>query len=78
MQTVNIQTAKEQLSELVDAATAGEEVLIARAGKPVVRLVALEAPRRRLLGTLAGRMGPLPDDFDAPLPEDVLRDFEGK
>jgi len=77
MQTVNIEAAEGHLSQLIDAAVAGEEVVLARAGTPVVRLVPVAAPRRRPLGTLAGRMGPVPDDFDAPLPEDVLRAFEG-
>jgi prevent-host-death family protein len=80
MQTVNIHAAKTHLSRLVDAAAAGEEIVIARAGKPVARLVALEAVPRRpiVLGTLAGKLGPIPDDFDAPLPDDLLDAFEGR
>lgn len=79
MRTVNIHTAKAHLSRLVDAAAAGEEIVIARAGKPVARLVAI-APARRpvILGTLAGRLGAIPDDFDAPLPDHVLDAFEGR
>lgn len=80
MQTVNIHAAKTHLSRLVDAAAAGEEILIARAGRPVARLVPLqEAPvrPRRRLGQLAGQIS-VPADFDAPLPEDVLRGFEGR
>jgi prevent-host-death family protein len=79
MQTVNIHAAKTHLSRLVDAAAAGEEIVIARAGRPVARLVPLQdmaaRPRRRL-GLLAGKLH-VPADFDAPLPDDVLRDFEG-
>jgi prevent-host-death family protein len=79
MQTVNIHAAKTQLSRLVDAAAAGEEIVIARAGKPVARLVALEPLRPTVIpGLLEGRLGPIPDDFDAPLPDDVLDLFEGQ
>lgn len=80
MQTVNIHAAKTHLSRLIDVAAAGEEVLIARAGRPVARLVSLE-PRTgavpRVLGRLAGKIS-IPDDFDAPLPDDVLAAFEGR
>ena len=80
MQTVNIHAAKTQLSRLVDEAAAGEEIVIARAGKPVARLMPLATPpvaRRRVLGCLAGRLT-MPADFDAPLPDDVLDAFEGR
>ncbi|MBI0436138.1 type II toxin-antitoxin system Phd/YefM family antitoxin [Roseomonas sp. KE0001] len=80
MQTVNIHAAKTHLSRLVDAAAAGEEILIARAGRPVARLVPLQdapdRPRRRL-GRLAGQLT-VPVDFDAPLPDAVLDAFEGR
>lgn len=71
---VNVLEAKTQLSRLLDRATAGEEVIIARAGRAVARLVpiaaeATEAPR--VLGALVGK-GWIADDFDAPLPEDFL------
>lgn len=80
MQTINIHAAKTHLSRLVDAAAAGEEIVIARAGRPVARLVPLRedaARRRRQLGRLAGQLT-VPADFDAPLPDDVLADFEGR
>lgn len=79
MQTVNIHTAKTNLSRLVDQAAAGEEIVIARSGRPVARLVSLAAPSggsRRRLGLLAGQIF-VPPDFDAPLPEDVLAAFHG-
>ena len=77
MQTVNLHAAKTHLSRLVDQAAAGEEIVIAKAGKPVAKLVPLDRPRaRRVLGSLQGRLR-VPDDFDEPLPEDVLRAFEG-
>ena len=79
MQPVNIHAAKTQLSRLVDQAAAGEEIVIARAGKPVARLVPLASATagERVLGALAG-YGKMPDDFDAPLPDDLLDLFEGK
>jgi prevent-host-death family protein len=78
MQTVNVHEAKTQLSRLLEAVEAGEEVVIARAGRPVARLVGMApaAPRRRL-GLLAGRFT-VPDDFDAPLPDDMQALFEGR
>ena len=80
MERVNIHAAKTQLSRLVDAAAAGQEVVIARAGKPVARLVPLAGPATRaprVLGGLAGRLR-VPADFDAPLPDTVLNGFEGR
>lgn len=78
MRTVNIDAAQAHLSRLVDDAAHGEEIIIARAGRPVARLVALEAavPRpRRQLGRLAGQIK-VPADFDGPLPPDLLDAFE--
>ena len=78
METINIHAAKTHLSRLVDQAAAGEEIVIARAGRPVARLVPLAAIQpRRVLGLLAGRLK-IPDDFDAPLSEEVLALFEGR
>jgi prevent-host-death family protein len=74
---VNLYEAKTQLSALVDRAAGGEEIVIAKAGKPMAKLSAVnsdeEEPRefgRNLLGITY-----IADDFDAPLPEDVLEDF---
>ena len=76
MKTVNIHQAKTHLSRLVDEAAAGEEIVIARAGKPVARLVALPAKRlQRKPGSARGKIW-ISEDFDAPLPEDMLRTFE--
>jgi len=76
MRTVNIHAAKTQLSRLVEDAAGGEEIIIAKAGKPIARLCPLAAPpKRRVLGTLNGKIN-IPDDFDAPLPDDVLDLFE--
>ena len=73
MKTVNLHAAKTHLSHLVDEAAAGQEVVIAKSDKPMVRLVPVSRkPRRRGFGTLRGKMR-IGDDFDAPLPDDVLR-----
>jgi prevent-host-death family protein len=78
MKYVNIHEAKTGLSKLVERAEAGEEVIIARAGRPAAKLVPLTRVRgRRRLGLLDGRFR-IPDDFNAPLPESVLRAFEGR
>ena len=76
--TVNIHEAKTQLSRLVEEAAGGREIVIAKAGRPVARLVPLASPvRRKQLGLLRGKIRVAPD-FDAPLPDDVLDGFEGK
>jgi prevent-host-death family protein len=64
MVVVNIHEAKTQLSKLVDRAAKGEPFVIAKAGKPLVKVVALDAPKRpRRLGFMAGEIE-VPDDFD--------------
>lgn len=76
MKTVNLYEAKTQLSKLVDLAARGEEVVIAKAGEPKARLVPLARPvRHRRPGAWKGRVR-ISEDFDAPLPEEVLADFE--
>jgi prevent-host-death family protein len=78
MTTINVHAAKTHFSSLLERVAAGEEIVIAKAGKPVARLTAL-APRdvaKRRLGLLEGR-AVVPADFDAPLPDAVLDDFEG-
>jgi prevent-host-death family protein len=75
---VNVHQAKTHLSRLLDEVAAGAEVIIAKAGKPVARLVPLEpVVRKKKLGLLQGRIS-VPDDFDAPLPPEILKDFEGR
>ena len=75
MRQVNIHEAKTHLSRLVDEAAHGEEIIIAKAGKPLARLVGVaRQPRRR--GALKGQIQ-IAADFDAPLPEEVLAAFEG-
>lgn len=76
--TVSLYEAKTRLSHLVDRALRGEEVVITRHGRPVVRLVP-ERPARapRKLGTLRGKVR-VRRDFDAPLPDDLQAWFEGR
>jgi antitoxin (DNA-binding transcriptional repressor) of toxin-antitoxin stability system len=77
MKKVNIYEAKTRLSRLVEEAAAGRDVVIARAGRPVARLTRLVgAGGKRRLGLLDGRFR-IPDDFNRPLPDEVLRAFEG-
>ena len=73
--TVNLYEAKTRLSELVDRAAAGEEIVIAKAGSPKARLVPLPpAAKPRRPGGWEGKVW-IADDFDAPLPADVLKHF---
>jgi prevent-host-death family protein len=75
MITVNIHEAKTHLSRLLRRVAAGEKIVIAKAGRPVARLVPVEStPRTRTPGTARGRFV-VHDDFDAPLPEETLEDF---
>lgn len=76
MPTVNIFEAKTQLSKLVAMAERGEDVIIARAGKPVVRLTQLKPEKKQIqFGLMKGQIW-VADDFDAPLPDEVLAEFE--
>ena len=77
MKSVNIHEAKTHLSRLLDAVSRGEEVTIAKAGKPIARLVPLTTSRpARIPGFLRGKIR-IADDFDGPLPDDVQRNVEG-
>ena len=78
MESVNIYDAKTRLSQLVDKAAAGEDVVVSRNGKPLVRITALAPHKRRIkFGVLRGKVKIAPD-FDAPLPDKVLAAFEGR
>ena len=75
MATVNIHDAKTHLSRLIEQAARGESVVIAKAGKPLVKLTALEAPvRPRRLGFLKGQIA-VPEDFDTMGAEEIARLF---
>jgi prevent-host-death family protein len=76
IQIVNIHEAKTHFSKLLDRVMNGEEIIIAKAGTPVARLLPItEKPVKRVPGSAAGKIWISPD-FNAPLPEDVLKDFE--
>lgn len=78
MNPINIHEAKTQLSKLIEAVEAGEEVILARAGRPVAKLVAFKPAKPvRKPGLLKGKIR-ISDDFDDPLPQDLLEYFEGK
>lgn len=78
MKQVNIHEAKTHLSRLVEEARAGDTIVIARAGKPIAKLVSVDDQRRpRKPGFLKGKIR-VAKDFDAPLPDDILDAFEGR
>ena len=74
MTSVGVHEAKTTLSDLLRRAEAGEEVVICRGSQPVARLVAIQPVPGRRLGLDEGRFV-VPDDFDAPLPDEVLDSF---
>jgi prevent-host-death family protein len=76
--TINIYEAKTQFSRMIDRVVAGEEIIISRNGRPVARLCQLEPRKRNTVkfGVLDGQIK-IADDFDAPLPGDLLAEFEG-
>ena len=78
MSEINIHEAKTHFSRLISRIEAGEEIIIAKAGKPVARLVPFRKPKgKRPLGMDKGLFS-VPKDFDAPLPVDLLANFEGE
>jgi prevent-host-death family protein len=78
MTTVNLYEAKTHLSKLVERAAAGEEIVIAKAGRPLARLVPLARQSRpRRLGLFAGQIE-IGDEFDDPLPEDMAAALRGE
>ena len=79
MKSVNIHAAKTHLSRLVDAAARGEPFVIAKAGTPMVKVTAIDAPghaEQRRLGFLKGEIS-VPADFDEMGRDDIERLFEG-
>ena len=79
MKTVNIHEAKTQLSKLIEEASRGESFVIAKAGKPVVKVTALSAPvgaQVRRLGFMAGQIS-VPDDFDRMGRKEIEQIFDG-
>lgn len=74
--TVNLYDAKTHLSKLVDRAAAGEEIVIAKAGKPKARLVPYRIGRKRRGGRNLLGVTYIAEDFDAPLPSEIQKYFE--
>ncbi|PYQ61965.1 MAG: type II toxin-antitoxin system prevent-host-death family antitoxin [Acidobacteria bacterium] len=75
MREVNVHEAKTHLSQLLVRVAQGEEIIIARAGKPVARLVPVEPKSQRVLGQDRG-LFEVPEDFNAPLPDELRIYFE--
>lgn len=83
MLTVNIHDAKTQLSKLIAMAVNGQPFIIAKAGKPLVKVEALETaeagkPKLRGLGALKGKVAPIPDDFNTMFQDEIAEMFYGK
>ncbi len=76
METVNVHEAKTHLSRLLARVSAGEEIIIAKAGKPIARLTSWGEPMLKRIPGLDRGAFQFPDDFDAQLPDHVLDDFE--
>jgi prevent-host-death family protein len=74
--TYNVHEAKTNLSRLLQQVADGEEVIIAKAGEPVARLVPIPKQGQREMGFMRGKIW-IADDFDAPLPDDLQKLFEG-
>ena len=78
MKEVNTYEAKTQFSRLLRRVAAGEQIIIANRGVPVARLVPVPREKQpRVLGIFRGQLN-VPEDFDAPLPDDLLELFEGR
>jgi len=77
MKTVNIDAAETQLSSLIEEAAAGEQIIIAKAGKPRARLVPIEEKQNDIASTFGMWKGKvwMSDDFDAPLPPEMLKEW---
>ena len=77
-QTFNVQEAKAHLYSLLQAVASGAEIIIAKAGKPMARLSSIEEKQPRIrFGVLKGKVK-VSDDFDAPLSDNILSEFEGR
>ncbi len=79
MSTVSLQDLQRDANALLNRVEAGEHLVVVRGGRPVAELRPVPAAQRnpRPFGLCAGAFT-VPDDFDAPLPEEILRDFEGR
>lgn len=78
MQTVNIHEAKTHFSRLIHSVLEGQEVIIAKAGEPLVKIIKITPAKKKIIfGGMKGE-GSIGDDFDEELPEDLLALFEGQ
>jgi prevent-host-death family protein len=80
IQIVNMHEAKTQLSKLVDKASKGEPFIIAKAGKPLVKVIPVDAPvpkKVQRLGFMSGQLA-IPDDFDVMGSAEIAKIFEGE
>jgi prevent-host-death family protein len=75
MRMINMYEAKTHFSKLVDAVVHGKEIVIAMAGKPVAKLAPISKKPKRRFGVLKGKIK-IAKDFDAPLPDEILSEFE--
>jgi prevent-host-death family protein len=77
-QTLDINEVKVHLSQLIEEVASGTEVIIEKAGKPMARLSRIEGSKTQIqFGVLKGKVK-VADDFDAPLPDEILSEFEGR
>lgn len=78
MPTVNIHEAKTHLSRLIDQVAGGETVIIAKAGKPIVKLVPIDAPAKPKRFGFLKDYGKVPEDFDTMGQDEIVRMFDGE
>jgi prevent-host-death family protein len=77
IQTYNVQEVKAQLSKLLQEVDSGKEIIIAKSGKPMARISRIEEGSSKIrFGVLKGKVK-VSEDFDAPLPDDLISKFEG-
>lgn len=78
IQTLNIDDVQKQLSKLVEEVASGTDIIIAKSGKPIAKLSRIENIKDKIrFGVLKGKVI-VADDFDAPLPDEILSEFEGQ
>jgi len=78
MRSINIHEAKTHLSRLAEDVAAGEVIIVAKAGKPKMKLVPIDSGKKEIkFGALKGKIN-VSADFDAPLPEEIIDAFEGR
>ena len=78
MRSINIHEAKTHLSRLAEEVAAGEEIIVAKAGKPKMKLVPIDGRKKKIkFGAFKGKIH-ISKDFDAPLPPEILDAFEGR